>query len=309
MILPNRKPDRKPKIDYAGAILLATLPVAWLLDALTLGQVFVVAAVTGDEADRDVGVADRRRAAGDDDVAEQRDRSPEAGGRTVEPADQRLLQVELAEQDALGFRAHAQKTISQRHVAPVLLRSAAKRSSSVSTSTSAAVVIPSCTRRRMPSCPSPHRPPLEDAEGRVTQLADDRDHAQVITAEDQRQQGADGRRRQRGERPVLLRRGRRLQRPPARDVQRDLRQRELEHRVVFHGIGQLHAELLREAVMCSTLVNDSGAKIMTPMVSPTHQVHHVKAASRSSRVPASSKQATNKAKQTSGTQIPGKTVV
>jgi hypothetical protein len=45
------------------------------------------------------------------------------------------------------FRAHAQKTISQRHVATASLRSAARRSSSVSTSTSASVAMPCCSSR------------------------------------------------------------------------------------------------------------------------------------------------------------------
>ena len=60
------------------------------------------AAVAGDEPDLDVRVADLRVLVRHDHVAEECERSAETGRGAVQPADDRLLEVEQGRDDALG---------------------------------------------------------------------------------------------------------------------------------------------------------------------------------------------------------------
>ncbi len=62
-------------------------------------------AIAGDEADGDMRIADLRLVGGDDDVAEQGEGGAEPRRMAVEAADQRLVEVELAEDDVLGLAA------------------------------------------------------------------------------------------------------------------------------------------------------------------------------------------------------------
>ena len=60
-------------------------------------------AVPRDEPHPNVRVADPRGVRGDDDVAEEGERGAQAGGGAVQPADNRLLEVEEVEHDLLGL--------------------------------------------------------------------------------------------------------------------------------------------------------------------------------------------------------------
>ena len=67
------------------------------------------AAIAGHQPDLDMGIADHGIFIGDDDVTEQRDGRPQPGGRAVQPANDRLFDIEQRGDDTLGIPADIAK--------------------------------------------------------------------------------------------------------------------------------------------------------------------------------------------------------
>ncbi len=87
------------------------------------------AAVAGDEPYGHVRIADLGILLRDDDVAQQSERRAEPGGMAVEPADERLVEIELAEHDLprLAPRFLEQGRVVDRRLHPIDVAAGAER--------------------------------------------------------------------------------------------------------------------------------------------------------------------------------------